>query len=363
MFTRLFALPAALLLAACQTPGGHNSTTTDGSDTSTETSAITTGDPCPVGSLECPCTPGGACDEGLACELEICVEGCAMGSLGCGCTPGGGCDEGLMCGASDLCVEAVSETCGDGKVDEFEDCDDGSLNGDDKACTSKCKAAVCGDGLVGPGEACDGGDNCSASCNLTSCGNGTIDPGEECEPAGEEDVECTALCTDARKIIFVTSEHYKGGEIGGIAGGDAKCQALADAAGLGGEFKAWLATSKEDAPLVRFRWFDGSYVDVTGALLFDDPAFMHAPPTFTELGELSLDSEIDCGSTTFSAWSTTRGGPFVDEGHDEDCGGWTNPDETGAASRLYGGDLASNIQPTCWRVECSLAAPIICFEQ
>src|SRR5690606_22161824 len=99
---------------------------------------------------------------------------------------------------------------------------------------------------------------------LTTCGNGTIDPDEWCEPAGIDDPECTPLCTDARKIIFVSSEHYRGGEIGGLAGGDAKCQALAGAAGLAGGFKVWLATSKEDAPLVRFAWFDGPYVDVNG---------------------------------------------------------------------------------------------------
>ena len=30
---------------------------------------------CPVGSEDCPCTAGGACDEGLVCEENMCVPG------------------------------------------------------------------------------------------------------------------------------------------------------------------------------------------------------------------------------------------------------------------------------------------------
>lgn len=29
---------------------------------------------CPIGMLGCPCTLGGACDEGLSCEAEVCVD-------------------------------------------------------------------------------------------------------------------------------------------------------------------------------------------------------------------------------------------------------------------------------------------------
>ncbi len=31
-------------------------------------------DECPVGSLDCPCTEGGACDPGLSCQSDVCVE-------------------------------------------------------------------------------------------------------------------------------------------------------------------------------------------------------------------------------------------------------------------------------------------------
>ena len=43
-------------------------------------------------------------------------------------------------------------------------------------------------------------------------------------------------------IIFVTSETFDG-NLTGLAGADGHCQRLADAAGLGGTFQAWLSTS------------------------------------------------------------------------------------------------------------------------
>ncbi|MEZ4384232.1 MAG: hypothetical protein R3A79_23060 [Nannocystaceae bacterium] len=63
--------------------------------------------------------------------------------------------------------------CGDGVVDDGEDCDDGPNNADDAACTASCAAATCGDGLVHAGvEACDDGDDdgdnyCDNACELT----------------------------------------------------------------------------------------------------------------------------------------------------------------------------------------------------
>src|SRR5262249_6546533 len=149
-----------------------------------------------------------------------------------------------------ICTPKPRMTCPNSRVDEGEDCDDGGLNGDSgpATCTTACKFPVCGDGLVHDGEACDGGPGCTPDCTLTTCGYGQLDPGEECEPSGANDPECTIRCMDAKKIMFVSSQQFTGGSIGGIAGGDAKCQTLAEAAGLPGTFKAWLATTGGDSP-------------------------------------------------------------------------------------------------------------------
>ena len=45
--------------------------------------------------------------------------------------------------------------------------------------------------------------------------------------------------------VFVTSTTFTGISIGGLNGGDAKCQAAAGSAGLPGTFKAWLSTDSQ----------------------------------------------------------------------------------------------------------------------
>jgi hypothetical protein len=50
--------------------------------------------------------------------------------------------------------------------------------------------------------------------------------------------------------FFVTSANPKGGNLGGLAGGDAVCQSLAQAAGAGGKtWHAYLSTSTVDAKI------------------------------------------------------------------------------------------------------------------
>ena len=350
------------------TEGASASTSSSIDGDSSTTGGILTDVDCPVGGLDCPCTPGGACDATLACELGMCIEGCAIGSLGCACTQGGTCDGGLACEAG-ACVEGVSATCGDGVLDEFEECDNGEnngvSNGDNKSCTSMCKLARCGDGLVGPGEACDGGEGCTRLCALSTCGDGKLDPGEDCEPTDVDDLECTAVCTDARKVIFVTSEHYKGGEIGGIAGGDAKCQALADAAGLPGVFLASLGTTKENDPGKRFTWHEGVlFVDTSGAVLATSGVgsypYNSPLPILTETGDMSAPSELEhpvVGQVPpgwmFVAWSAWF--LYPTENH---CGGWSDIAAKGAVV-----PFGLGYKPAWLGAPCDKRAPLLCWEQ
>jgi len=48
------------------------------------------------------------------------------------------------------------------------------------------------------------------------------------------------------KRVFISSEMYHGA-FGGLAGADGRCQSLADAAGIGGTWRAWLSTNTVDA--------------------------------------------------------------------------------------------------------------------
>ncbi len=95
------------------------------------------------------------------------VHGCFTGAdaQGLPCDLDDECGKGQSCIAG-LCGPTGSEPCGNGLLNDDEECDEGEANADDGACTRACKLAVCGDGLVGPGEGCDGGstDECTADC-------------------------------------------------------------------------------------------------------------------------------------------------------------------------------------------------------
>jgi TolB-like protein len=64
------------------------------------------------------------------------------------------------------------------------------------------------------------------------------------------------------RIVFVTSARYTG-NLGGVAGADSKCQQVAEAAGLPGNYKAWLS-DKSSSPAATFMRWNGPYVLVDG---------------------------------------------------------------------------------------------------
>lgn len=90
--------------------------------------------------------------------------------------------------------------CGDGTVDDGEECDD---SGESAGCNLDCTTAMCGDGKVNshttPAEQCDDtngepGDGCT-DCHFEHCGNGVVDSGEQCDgAAGAGPYGCSADC-------------------------------------------------------------------------------------------------------------------------------------------------------------------------
>ncbi|HWO26402.1 MAG TPA: DUF4215 domain-containing protein [Kofleriaceae bacterium] len=103
--------------------------------------------------------------------------------------------------------------CGNGVVEDGEECDDGNTSNDD-ACHNDCTLCPptpgsCGDGVLDPGEECDDGnhtdgDGCSSLCKLPPpppppsgpvCGNGVVEPGEECDDGNTTDGDgCSSTC-------------------------------------------------------------------------------------------------------------------------------------------------------------------------
>lgn len=93
--------------------------------------------------------------------------------------------------------------CGDGIVEDQEECDAGEANSNEGECTLECTLQFCGDGHVGIHEGCDDGntvpgDGYSDACVLEGCGNGVVTEGEECDDGSGDDTDaCTSLCKNA----------------------------------------------------------------------------------------------------------------------------------------------------------------------
>jgi hypothetical protein len=144
------------------------------------------------------------------------------------------------------------------------------------------------------------------------------------------------------------------GNLGGLAGGDAKCQALATAAGRSGSYKAWLSDDSS-TPATRFTPFAGPYA------LFDDTMIAASWSQLIGhvlLHEINIDEHGQTPTSDYawtgSAWDGTRCGSL------NNCGGWVSTSGNGCE----GSDA---FLQTGWsyfaNLTCSSQARLYCFEQ
>lgn len=184
-------------------------------------------------------------------------------------------DENGMYGKCKTDCTGLGEHCGDEKVNGPETCDLGAENGNyGSECNDTCDgpAAKCGDGEKDEQEECDDGNNddndaCLSTCLQAMCGDGVIqDEVEECDDAENngEGNACSAECHKER-IVFATAEKFYGdlstddtinnlpNEVlqPGLPRADIYCQTLATNAGLAGTYRAWLSDSNS-SPATRF---------------------------------------------------------------------------------------------------------------
>lgn len=135
---------------------------------------------------------------GLALATGACFGGEFVRGMPCkndsNCGPRLRCDDKGLCGGV-----GDGAICGNGLIDEAEECDD-SLAIADGSCTPECRWATCGDGYVGPEEECDDGndvetDACTSVCRLPVCGDGFIQASELCDDGNTVGTDaCTSQC-------------------------------------------------------------------------------------------------------------------------------------------------------------------------
>jgi hypothetical protein len=140
-----------------------------------------------------------------------------------------------------------------------------------------------------------------------------------------------------------------------MIGANAKCQTHADAAGLDGKFRAWLATGPDDAPDTTWNWAHVPYVRVDGVLLFTFSGYF--------VGDLCKDGILDeigvphPGNTEAYLNSMTWMWMMTSwNGVNPTCEGWTGGGLGSAVTwDSCGGDNTG--------VSCAATAPIVCVEQ
>jgi cysteine-rich repeat protein len=163
---------------------------------------------------------GEQCDDGNNLDTDSCISSslittsCKLARCGDNHRRVGieDCDNGLNNGLSGNACSATCQTvtCGNGVLEQDEECDDGNASNTDDCVTilGACKIATCGDthtnsagGLVAREECDDGdtdsGDGCSATCRVEECGNAIIDPLEECDNGlgnNNNNSDCRADC-------------------------------------------------------------------------------------------------------------------------------------------------------------------------
>lgn len=122
------------------------------------------------------------------------------------------------------------------------------------------------------------------------------------------------LSNEPARRVFATST-VQSGALGGLAGADVICQARADAAALGGTFKAWLSDATTSAAS-RLAHAFGDYVLVDGTVV------THGWSDLADGTLLAAISKDELGvSVTGSAWTNATVAGLIDSA---ECGGWAS---------------------------------------
>ncbi len=142
-----------------------------------------------------------------------------------------------------------------------------------------------------------------------------------------------ALAQDNSMSFFVTSQGSgKGADLGGLAGADAHCASLAEAAGVKGKtWHAYLSTKDTDA---RDRIGKGPWFNAKGEKIADDVASLHSDNNdLTKQTALNEKGEVinGRGDTPNRHDILTGSKPDGTRIADQTCGDWTLSGAQGAA--------------------------------
>lgn len=211
------------------------------------------------------------------------------------------------------------------------------------------------------------------------------DTASECGAGGATCLSCGTdrLCIDricqveplpvGAKVAFITRTTFKG-NLGGLSGADALCNAAAQAGMLPGRFKAWLSTNEWSSPrnmavyvhaVDRFT-SDGPWylpgVSDTGRreLLFTNRAALRAAPRIpiakNELGQGFSSAQLVFTGTEATGLSRSVSAFQSPQGT---CSNWTSEFGTALVGSVFN---SGGAWTSFGERDCSSAFPLYCFE-
>lgn len=168
--------------------------------------------------------------------------------------------------------------------------------------------------------------------------------------------------------VFVTSLRYSadlrtaGGQATGLASADAICQTLADAAAIGGTFRAWISTTAVDA--IEHITGNGPWYRMDGQLAFPNRATLGTTP----LVPIMIDEKGGFPDPFYESWTgTALGGYLAPLGSRQSvtCWDWTSTVDSTQVGGVVGDIDASGASWT--ELATGYCSPfrrrLYCFEQ
>jgi hypothetical protein len=200
---------------------------------------------------------------------------------------------------------------------------------------------------------------------------GSVDAGGTDDAGGMDaaiDSGPDSSAVGGQKTVFVTSVVY-GGNLGGLAGADSKCQTLADAASLGGTFRAWLSDGTGTAA-ARLTHSSGAYVLVDGTVVANDWTQLASGTLLHPIDETEQKGAATAGSASSQAcfgaacaWTDTNADGTLAEGSFS-CVNWSSQSPNDNA--VLGETTATTTYWSSFATSsgvCDLTAPLYCVQQ
>lgn len=141
-------------------------------------------------------------------------------------------------------------------------------------------------------------------------------------------------CIEARRVFV--SEAAGSAALGGLPGADARCQGYADAARLGGTWKAFVGDSTS-APATRFAWAAVPYALLDGTIVANDAVGLQSGTLRAAIGVDECGQQVGNAEvwTGLSSASATSGSGCADFTSDTVGATYANVGLTGATDRRW----------------------------